>query len=465
MLFSSITFLYYFLPNTLLIYALMPQRFKNSVLLVASLLFYAWGEPKYIVLMLLSILIGYGFGLWIEQCRHKPYAKYVLMASILICSSFLVFFKYTDFLITNLNSLGFQFNVLKVGLPIGISFYTFQIISYLIDVYRKDVKAQKNVFYLATYIAMFPQLIAGPIVRYSDIEKELSERTYSLSQCASGIRRFTIGLAKKVLIANVLAELCSIFRTTSDPSVLYYWMYAIGFTFHIYFDFSGYSDMAIGLGEIFGFHFPENFRYPYLSSSITEFWRRWHISLGTWFRDYVYIPLGGNHVSKKRWLVNLMIVWALTGLWHGAAWNFVLWGIGFGLILIVEKLWLFQYLQRWRFINHIYVMLIVIISFVLFNAVDLQQAFLDISHLFGFGGVPLVSAEAVYYLKSYFVTFILATVACTPLLKQAYTYLLQRPKSEALMNLVEPFLLVGLMLVISAYLVDGSFNPFIYFRF
>ena len=230
-------------------------------------------------------------------------------------------------------------------------------------------------------------------------------------------------------------------------------------------DFSGYSDMAIGLGEIFGFHFPENFRYPYLSSSITEFWRRWHISLGTWFRDYVYIPLGGNHVSKKRWLVNLMIVWALTGLWHGAAWNFVLWGIGFGLILIVEKLWLLQYLQRWRFINHIYVMFIVIISFVLFNAVDLQQAFSDISHLFGFGGIPLVSAEAVYYLKGYFVTFILATVACTPLLKQIYTYLLQRPKSEALMNLVEPFLLVGLMLVISAYLVDGSFNPFIYFRF
>lgn len=223
--------------------------------------------------------------------------------------------------------------------------------------------------------------------------------------------------------------------------------------------------MAIGLGKIFGFHFPENFRYPYLSSSITEFWRHWHISLGTWFRDYVYIPLGGNHVSKKRWLVNLMIVWALTGLWHGAAWNFVLWGIGFGLILIVEKLWLLQYLQRWRFINHIYVMIIVIISFVLFNAVDLQQAFSDISHLFGFGGVPLVSAEAVYYLKSYFVTFILATVACTPLLKQAYTYLLQRSKSEALMNLVEPFLLVGLMLVISAYLVDGSFNPFIYFRF
>ncbi|MDE6184201.1 MAG: MBOAT family protein, partial [Lachnospiraceae bacterium] len=333
MLFSSISFLYYFLPLTLAFYFVGPRAFKNTILLLASLLFYGWGEPKYLMLMGLSTLLGYGFGLLVEKYREKKAGKVFCVFSVGISLSFLVCFKYADFFIQNVNAItGLQLSFLRLTLPIGISFYTFQIISYTVDVYKGE-RAQKNLIHLATYIAMFPQLIAGPIVRYSDIAGQLTHREYSWHGIAWGIRRFVIGLAKKILLANQLGELCSIFRASQDSSVLFCWLYAIAFTLHIYFDFSGYSDMAIGLGSVLGFRFQENFNYPYISASITEFWRRWHISLGAFFRDYVYIPLGGNRKGRGRQLFHILVVWMLTGLWHGAAWNFILWGAFFAVLL------------------------------------------------------------------------------------------------------------------------------------
>ena len=344
MLFSSITFLYYFLPLTIGLYFLFPKCLKNMVLLLSSLLFYAWGEPKYILLMGSSIVLGYGFGLLVEKYRGKKLGQAFCILSVIISLSFLVYFKYVDFFITNFNAItGLNIPLLKVVLPIGISFYTFQMISYIVDIYRGEA-AQKNIIYMAAYIAMFPQLIAGPIVRYSDIAKQLETRTHSWDMAAEGIRRFVIGLAKKVLLANQLGELCNVFRGSDEKSVLFYWLYAFAFGLHIYFDFSGYSDMAIGLGKIFGFRFLENFNYPYISASITEFWRRWHISLGSWFRDYVYISLGGNRVKRGRQFFNILMVWMLTGFWHGAAWNFIVCGLFFAILIMIEKVWLLKYL-------------------------------------------------------------------------------------------------------------------------
>ena len=337
MLFSSIPFLYYFLPLVLIFYFLAPARFKNHVLLLFSFIFYGWGEPKYLFLMVISIGFGYGFGLLLERYRQKPAAPWICFCSVAVSLGFLLYFKYADFFLENINAVtGLEIGLLKIALPIGISFYTFQMISYTVDVYRGE-PAQRNPLYLATYIAMFPQLIAGPIVRYSQIAAQLQKRTHSIDLVALGIRRFLLGLGKKILLANQLGELCNAFLASGEKSVLFHWIYAIAFSLHIYFDFSGYSDMAIGLGKIFGFHFAENFNYPYISASITEFWRRWHISLGTWFRDYVYIPMGGNRLGKARWFFNIFTVWMLTGFWHGAAWNFVLRGLFFALMLIVEK--------------------------------------------------------------------------------------------------------------------------------
>ena len=332
MLFSSITFLYYFLPIVLILYHVVPTGWKNPVLFLASLIFYAWGEPKYVFLMILSVGIGYVAGLLMDKLPRKP----LLILSIGLCLFFLIYFKYTNFLVTNLNrTLHTQIPLLKVVMPIGISFYTFQIISYIIDVYRGEVAKQKSFLALATYISMFPQLIAGPIVRYADINEQLGHRTYRAEELADGIRRLILGLGKKVLIANQLGELCQVFRASDEKTWLFYWIYAIAITLHIYFDFSGYSDMAIGLGKLLGFTFMENFRHPFMSKSVTEFWRRWHISLGTWFRDYVYIPLGGNRKGMKRQILNIAVVWMLTGFWHGAEWNFVIWLIYFALILII----------------------------------------------------------------------------------------------------------------------------------
>ena len=390
MLFSSIPFLYYFLPLVLAVYFLTPARFRNAVLLLASLIFYAWGEPKYVLLMLASILSGYGFGLLQERYRGQKGAKLVCGLSVAVSLSFLLYFKYADFFLENFNAAtGLGVPLLRIALPIGISFYTFQIISYTVDVYRGE-PAQKNLIHLAAYVAMFPQLIAGPIVRYSDIAQQLEHRSHSTALAAEGVRRFLIGLGKKILIANQLGELCSVFRASDEKSVLFYWLYAVAFALHIYFDFSGYSDMAIGLGKVFGFHFLENFNYPYISASITEFWRRWHISLGTWFRDYVYIPLGGNRVGRARQLLNILVVWMLTGFWHGAAWNFVVWGLMFAVLLIMEKLWLLKPLSKCRPLAHLYVVFFVVISFVIFNAENMGQALSDIGGLFGAG---LLSAQ------------------------------------------------------------------------
>ena len=466
MLFSGIPFLYYFLPCVLILYFLAPKRCKNAVLLLASLVFYAWGEPVYVVWMALSIVLGYILGLLIERFRGKPLSKVFLTLSVLTSLGLLGYFKYVDFFIASFNAVfGLSVPLLKIALPIGISFYTFQLLSYTIDVYRGTVAAQRNFITLAAYIAMFPQLIAGPIVRYSDVAAQLTQRTHSFEKTALGIRRFVLGLAKKILIANALGELCDIFRASGDKSVLFCWLYAIAFTLHIYFDFSGYSDMAIGLGKLFGFDFIENFRYPYISASITEFWRRWHISLGSWFRDYVYIPLGGNRVGKLKWLRNILVVWLLTGFWHGAAWNFIVWGLMFAALLMLEKLFLHKYLEKTKVLRHVYVLFFVIVSFVIFNAADMKQAFSDLGAMFGAGGLPLWSAEWSYYLRSYAVILVLAVVGATPLPQKLLAAVRRSRTGELVVRIAEPVVLAVLLLVMTAYLVDGSFNPFLYFRF
>ena len=466
MLFSSIPFLFWFLPGVLLLYAAAPEALKNTVLLLSSLFFYGWGEPRYVIWMMLAILMAYLFGLLIERYHNVPkLARLFLALSVSSSLLMLGYFKYADFFIRNVNAAtGCSIPLLKITLPIGISFYTFQILSYTVDVYRGE-PAQKNLIHLAAYVAMFPQLIAGPIVRYSDIAQQLEHRSHSTALAAEGVRRFLIGLGKKILIANQLGELCSVFRASDEKSVLFYWLYAVAFALHIYFDFSGYSDMAIGLGKVFGFHFLENFNYPYISASITEFWRRWHMSLGTWFRDYVYIPLGGNRVGRARQLLNILVVWMLTGFWHGAAWNFVVWGLMFAVLLIMEKLWLLKPLSKCRPLAHLYVVFFVVISFVIFNAENMGQALSDIGGLFGAGGIPLVSAEAVYCLRSFALVLILAVLGATPLLRNGLVRLSQYPTAGKVLNALEPFTLFVLLLVMTGYLVDGSFNPFLYFRF
>lgn len=470
MLFSSITFLYYFLPAVLLLYFLAPFRYKNAILLIASLVFYAWGEPIYCLLMLLSILQGYFIGQGIEKCTEKRKAKALLAASVVLSLSILGFFKYFDFFLENFNkAANLSLPLLRIALPMGISFYTFHIMSYTIDIYRGKVRAEKHLLAFMTYATLFPQLVAGPIVRYADIAKQLHERKHSLSQCYLGGRRFVAGLAKKVLLANSFGVLCAQFRDSADKSVLFYWVYAIAYTLQIYYDFSGYSDMAIGLGKIFGFQFIENFNYPYISKSITEFWRRWHISLSSWFRDYVYIPLGGSRVSKGKHIRNILIVWMLTGFWHGAAWNFILWGLYFAFLLILEKYCFskirIKKIKGFHLLSHFYVMVSVIISFVLFNASSLSQAGRDIGSMFGLYDVPLVSAEALYYLRSYVVLLLIGVIGSTPFLKVTYENFTKKGKTAFLSAILEPAALCGLLLIITGYLVDGSFNPFLYFRF
>ena len=465
MLFSSLSFLYFFLPCVLILYFLAPKKLKNSVLLLSSLFFYAWGEPKYVLLMVFAILCGFVFGLLIERSRGRRLSRLFLWLSVAVSAAILGFFKYADFFIENFNALtGLSLPLLRIALPIGISFYTFQLISYTVDVYR-GVPAQRSFIDLAAYISLFPQLIAGPIVRYTQISRQLSSRTHSLEKAAPGLRRFVLGLGKKVLIANALGQLCDIFRGSQDQSVLFFWLYAAANMLHVYFDFSGYSDMAIGLGKLFGFDFPENFNYPYISRSVTEFWRRWHISLGSWFRDYVYIPLGGNRVSKPRWLLNLLVVWLLTGFWHGAAWNFIVWGLFFAAFLILEKLWLLKRLEGSRIFSRVYVLLTVLVSFVIFSADNMGQALSYLGSMFGAGGLPLISAEFVYYLKSYALIFLAAVLGATPLPKRMFQRLSRRPGGERLLNLLEPAALLLILALVTAYLVDGSFNPFLYFRF
>ena len=467
MLFSSIPFLYYFLPLVLAVYFLVPRGLKNAVLFASSLLFYAWGEPRFCLFMLLSILQGYVFGRLIEKnAENRKWSKIFLTASVLLSLGLLGYCKYADFFISSLNAVtGLSLKLLRVALPIGISFYTFQNLSYVVDVYRGDVPAQKSFLKLGTYIAMFPQLIAGPIVRYAEIAPQLDERETTFEDIAAGAGRFVIGLSKKVLLANVLYGLITAFQESKDLSVLYYWLYAVSFTLQLYFDFSGYSDMAIGLGRIFGFRFSENFNYPYISASITEFWRRWHKSLGSWFRDYVYIPLGGNRVSNAKWLRNILVVWLLTGLWHGASWNFVLWGLGFAVLLVAEKLLYKERLEKTHVLKHVYVLLFVTLSFVLFNASSLKEAASQIGAMFGADGLPLVSAESLYYAKSYAVTFLIAVIGATPLCKNVVSKLAESARGAQVLAILQPVWLVLLLAACTAFLVDGSFNPFLYFRF
>jgi alginate O-acetyltransferase complex protein AlgI len=467
MLFSSIPFLYAFLPIVLLVYFISPTKLKNTVLLVSSLVFYAWGEPRYVIIMIVSVTSGYLLGLLIEKYRdNKRLSKLFLILSAVISLGLLAYFKYANFFISNFAALtGMSIPLLKITLPIGISFYTFQLLSYTIDVWRGDVPAQKNFITLSAYIALFPQLIAGPIVRYSDVAAELEHRTHSFEKISLGARRFLVGLGKKVLIANILGEFCDTFKASTDQSVAYFWLYAIAFSLHIYFDFSGYSDMAIGLGKILGFTFLENFNYPFISKSITEFWRRWHMSLSYWFRDYVYIPLGGNRVSKARHIFNIFVVWFLTGFWHGADWYFIIWGVYFGILLLIEKFWLSDFLKKAKGIRHVYVLVLILISFVIFNASSTSEAFVYVGRMFGSGGIPLVSTEFFYYLRSLAPTLIIAAVGSTPVVKNTFVKLSEKPTARKILNVIEIPAMALLLVVITAFLVDGSFNPFLYFRF
>ena len=466
MVFSSVPFLYYFLPGCVLLYFLAPRRLKNAALLLCSLLFYAWGEPKYLLLLLFSIAQGYAAARIIERYRPRRIAAAARTASVVLSLALLGVFKYTGFFLESFRAVtGLPVTVLRLALPAGISFYTFQILSYVLDVWHGRAPAQRSFVNLATYIAMFPQLIAGPIVRYTDIAEQLEQRTITLAGAASGARRFAVGLAKKVLLADSLAAIGTAWRATAQPSVLFAWLYAVSFLLQIYFDFSGYSDMAIGLGRLFGFSFPENFNYPYISASITEFWRRWHISLGTWFRDYLYIPLGGNRTSRAKWYRNLLIVWAATGLWHGAAWNFLLWGLLFAVLLIAEKQFLRPVLEKSRVFSHIYVLFFITLSFVLFDADSVSGAAATLGALFGTGGLAGTSQEALYLLRSNAVLLAIAAVGATPLPRRLCGALESSRAGARVLSVLEPLAVLALLVFCTAYLVDGTFSPFLYFRF
>ena len=465
MLFTSISFLYYFLPALIIIYFITPKKYKNIILLIASLLFYFYGEPKYVFLMIAEIVIAYTGAILID--KYKNQSKNILIITLFIHVFLLIIFKYTDFIIQTINDISnANIKLLNIALPIGISFYTFQIISYIIDVYNGKVKVQKNIINLATYVSLFPQLVAGPIVRYQTVEKELDDRVHSFNNFAYGIRRFSMGLAKKVLIANALGELCTKAFVLNETTVIFYWIFGISYMLQLYFDFSAYSDMAIGLGRIFGFNFPENFNYPYISKSITEFWRRWHISLGTWFKDYVYIPLGGNRDGKYKQIRNILIVWLLTGIWHGANWTFLIWGLLFGIILIIEKIFLNKFMEKLpSFIKRIYVLFIVMILFIIFNAENMSVALTNIKGLFGMNGEVFVNDYTLHYLKSYLPLLIIAFLGATPFIKTLIDKLRKNKYANNIINILEPILIVIILVVVTSYLIDNSYNPFLYFRF
>lgn len=463
MLFTSISFLYYFLPTIIILYFITPKKYRNYILLIFSIIFYMYGEPKYVILMLVEILVAYFGALLIDKYKSKE----IFLITIIIHIGLLCVFKYTDLFIGTINSI-FKTNIsfLNIALPIGISFYTFQILSYVIDVYKGKVKVQKNILKLATYVSLFPQLIAGPIVRYETICDELDNRDETIEKFSLGVRRFIIGLAKKVLIANMLGELCTKFSLVDERSVLFYWIFAISYMLQVYFDFSAYSDMAIGLGKMFGFTFLENFNYPFISKSITEFWRRWHISLSSWFKDYVYIPLGGSRKGTLKLVRNILIVWFLTGIWHGAAYNFIIWGLFIGVFLVIEKLWLSKYISKLpKFLRNIYVLFIIMISFIMFNAESLNDAIYNIKGLFGLNKEVFINNYTIYYLKSYLIVLIIAIFGATPLFKNIIEKLKKSKCLNKIINILEPIFLVILLLLVTAYLIDSSYNPFLYFRF
>lgn len=467
MVFSSLTFLMLFLPAVLLIYFAVPRQGKNAVLFIFSLLFYAWGEPIYVGLMIFSTVLDYTCGWLVEKYRGTSKQKIGLLISVFTNLSLLFFFKYTDFFIGTINTVfGTDIAMLNLPLPIGISFYTFQTMSYTIDVYRGDAKVQKNILSFGAYVSLFPQLIAGPIVRYQDVADQLNERTHSFDRFGDGVKRFVTGLGKKVLLANNIGLLWDAISKTAAENLttLAAWLGIIAFAFQIYFDFSGYSDMAIGLGKMFGFDFLENFNYPYTSKSVTEFWRRWHISLGTWFRDYIYIPLGGNRKGLPIQIRNIAIVWLLTGFWHGASWNYVLWGVFYGLLLMAEKLFLLKWLKKApAFVGHIYTIFAVLFGWVLFAFEDLGKGVAFLKTMFG-GGAGFISNSTLYQILSYLPLLIVCLVAATPLAKKIYGKLSCKA-GEGVLLTVDSVRIAGIMLLSIAYLISGSYNPFLYFRF
>ena len=486
MLFSSIPFLYYFLPAVIISYFLISWAVegglklcgvqvekaakaglftKNLILLLFSLVFYAWGEPLYVFLMIGTILMFWGTGWAIGAAQKQFWKRFWLIFAIVSSIGILAVFKYADFFIENVRALtGLNIALLKLALPVGISFYTFQALSYTIDVYRGDTQVQKDPVSFGAYVTLFPQLIAGPIVRYVDVARELGCRKHTWENIALGLRRFLIGLGKKIILADNFALLMEMFRKSGDQSVLFYWIYVIAFAFNIYFDFSGYSDMAIGLGKVFGFNFIENFNYPYTSKSVAEFWRRWHMSLGSWFRDYIYIPLGGNRVSKLRWVFNTLVVWMLTGFWHGASWNFILWGLLYAVCLMIEK-WVPALQKLPNVLRRLYTLLVVALGWVLFNATDLSQLGTDLAGMLVLSGLPLVSAETLYYLRSFALVLILGFIGSTPLVRDTANRLSNSRRFGAVTTVVEIAVMLGILFICTGYLVDGAFSPFLYFRF
>ena len=466
MVFSSLLFLTIFLPLTVGLYNILPKKARNFLLLLVSLVFYAWGEPTHIFIMLITTFYIWVFGLVVARAMKQGkqgVARFFLVLTLVLSLGTLMVFKYTGFFVSNLPFLqNTALGSLEIALPIGISFYTFQALSYIIDVYRGDVKAQKSYFNFAMYISLFPQLIAGPIVRYADVEDQIDERTVTIDGVASGIQRFVLGLGKKVLLANQIGVLWE--TMAGNGSVLGAWLGAVAFAFQIYFDFSAYSDMAIGLGRMFGFKFTENFRYPYQSGSITEFWRRWHMTLGTWFREYVYIPLGGNRKGKLRQLFNLLVVWFLTGFWHGAAWQFIFWGLYYFVFLAAEKLFLLKPLQKApAVLRHGYALLVVVLGWVLFACEDVTAAFGMYKTMLGIGA-PLADSSAVFYLGGSVVMLLICTVGATELPKLA-AQKLQSKLPEPVFRHVTYAVLALILFASMAFLVADSYNPFLYFRF
>ena len=462
MVFSSILFLFVYLPVVLAVYYIAPVRFRNVWLFIVNLVFYGWGEPVYILLMIFSITLNYAAGLLIAKYRENDIkkAKAVLTVNTVVNLALLVFFKYFDLFTETVNAiLGTNIATLGLTLPIGISFYTFQTMSYPIDVYRGDTEAQKNYIRFGTFVALFPQLIAGPIVRYKDVASQLGARKLSTEQFSSGVQRFVVGLGKKVLIANNIGALWDVYSSASELSFAGAWLGAIAFSLQLYFDFSGYSDMAIGLGRMIGFEFLENFNYPYISKSVTEFWRRWHMSLGTWFRDYLYIPLGGNRRGLPRQILNILIVWALTGLWHGANWTFLMWGLYYAVFLIIEKVFLLKRLEKVPVIAHIYAILVAVVGWMLFQLDSVREVVRYWGAMFGAGGVFATAADA-YNAKSYAFILIIAAIAATPLPKALFAKLPEKVRSAA-----TPVLVALCLAASTAYLVDATYNPFLYFRF
>lgn len=466
MVFSSTIFLCVYLPLVLLGYYICPKKGRNLFLLIVSLVFYAWGEPKYVFLMIFSILVNYIFGRLMDKNRgRQKRMKLMLVLSVVIDIGLLSVFKYTDFVITNINAIfGSSFDLLNIALPIGISFYTFQAMSYTIDVYRDDVRVQKNLIDFGMYITMFPQLIAGPIVRYADVQDQLADRSVTTADFSEGIMRFVVGLGKKVLLANQMGAVWSeIYALGGDVSALMAWTGAIAYTFQIYFDFSGYSDMAIGLGRMFGFKFPENFRYPYQSVSITDFWRRWHITLSTWFKEYLYIPLGGNRRGLARQALNLLIVWSLTGFWHGAGWNFVMWGLYYFVILFIEKLFLLKALDKLpKFFRHVYALLLIIIGWVIFASDDVSVLLPYLGSMFGANGA--VGGMDVYTLLTKAVLLIICCIASTELPKKLFLSAAGAMNEKAAFTL-KSVLMIALLALSMILLIGDSYNPFLYFRF